>query len=160
MDWTELNMNLFIQVLWFAFYFFWKVKWEAQAGVWFADNVQHPPWEIPWMKCWGAWDTTWWAQSHVHHIIDHLEERCNRQKRGSAWRFSWEEWERAIISQTNTWTVSKATEGKLQRDGGSVCGLSKVCRYLLELNWTELYFSFFFLLFSDCWCSSEAEYHS
>ena len=43
--------------------------------------------------------------------------------------------ERAIVDQTNTWTVSKATE----RDTGwSAYGLFRAYRYYLELHQTEL----------------------
>ena len=55
------------------------------------------------------------AQSQGHHTIDCLEERD--VERGSVRRSSFKERERAIISQTNIGTVSKATLGKLLRDG-------------------------------------------
>ena len=57
------------------------------------------------------------AQSQGHHTIDRLEERG--VDRGSARRSSLKEGQRVIISQTkrNTGTVSKATMGKLPRDG-------------------------------------------
>ena len=54
------------------------------------------------------------AQSERHHTIDRLEERG--VERGSARRSSLKGRERAIISQTNIGTVSKATLGKLLRD--------------------------------------------
>ena len=54
------------------------------------------------------------AQSQGHHTIDHLEERG--VQRGSAGRSSFRGRERAIVSQTNIGTVSKATLGKLLRD--------------------------------------------
>ena len=55
------------------------------------------------------------AQSQGHHTICHLEERG--VERGSARRSSLKGRERAIVSQTNIGTVSKATLGKLLRDG-------------------------------------------
>ena len=55
------------------------------------------------------------AQSQGHHIIDRLEERG--VKRGSARRSSLKRQERAIISQMNIGTVSKATLRKPLRDG-------------------------------------------
>ena len=54
------------------------------------------------------------AQNQVHHTIDRLEERG--LKRGSALKTILKGRERAIISQTNIGTVSKATFGKLLRD--------------------------------------------
>ena len=54
-------------------------------------------------------------QSQGHHTIDHLEERG--VERGSARRSSFKGRERAIVSRTNIGTVSKATFGKLVRDG-------------------------------------------
>ena len=55
------------------------------------------------------------AQSQGHRTIDRLEERG--VERGSARRSSLIGRESAIVSQTNTGTVSKATLGKLLRDG-------------------------------------------
>ena len=59
------------------------------------------------------------AQSQRHHTIDRLEERG--VKSGSAGRSSLKGREkgreRAIVNQTNIGTVSKATLGKLPRDG-------------------------------------------
>ena len=55
------------------------------------------------------------AQSQGHHAIDRLEERG--EERGSARRSSLKGRERAIVSQTNIGTVSKATLGKRPRDG-------------------------------------------
>ena len=55
------------------------------------------------------------AQSQGHHTIDHLEERG--MERGSARRPSLKGRKRAIVNQTNTGSVSKATLGKLLRDG-------------------------------------------
>ena len=56
------------------------------------------------LKCWGAWDTT--CRHKV--TIDRLEERrAGRRKQGR---------ERAIVSQTNNGTVSKAMLGKPLRD--------------------------------------------
>ena len=77
------------------------------------------------------------TQSRGHHTIDHLEERG--VERGSARRSSLKGLERAIVSQTNTGTVSKTTLGKLLRDG-----MERIWVYpsaivnRLELNWTEL----------------------
>ena len=71
------------------------------------------------------------AQSQGHRTIDRLEERG--VERGSARRSSLIGRETAIVSQTNTGTVSKATLGKLLRDGTgwSAYGLF---RAHLELN--------------------------
>ena len=55
------------------------------------------------------------AQSQGHHTIGHLKERG--VERGSARRSYLKGRERAIVSQTNIVTVSKATLGKLLRDG-------------------------------------------
>ena len=55
------------------------------------------------------------AQSQRHHTIDRLGERG--VERGGARRSSLTGRERAIVSQTNIGTVSKATLGKLLRDG-------------------------------------------
>ena len=55
------------------------------------------------------------AQSANYHTIDCLEERG--VERGSARRSSLKGCERAIVNQTNTGTVSKATSGKPLRDG-------------------------------------------
>ena len=55
------------------------------------------------------------AQSRGHHTTDHLEERG--VQRGSARRSSLKGRERDIDNQTNIGTVSKATLGKLLRDG-------------------------------------------
>ena len=55
------------------------------------------------------------AQSQGHHTIDRLEEKG--VERRSARRSSLKGRERAIVSQTNTGTVSQATLGKLLRDG-------------------------------------------
>ena len=55
------------------------------------------------------------AQSQGHHTIDCLEKRA--VERGSARRSSLNGRERAIVNQANNGTVSKATLGKLLRDG-------------------------------------------
>ena len=55
------------------------------------------------------------AKSQGHHAIDRLEERG--VERGSARRSSSKGRERVIVSQTNIVTVSKATLGKLLREG-------------------------------------------
>ena len=55
------------------------------------------------------------AQSQGRHTIDRLEERS--VERGSARRCSLKGRERAVVSQTNVGTVSKATMGKFLRDG-------------------------------------------
>ena len=55
------------------------------------------------------------AQSQGHHTIYRLEERG--VERGSARRSSLKGRQRAIVNQTNIGTVSKATLGKLLRDG-------------------------------------------
>ena len=55
------------------------------------------------------------AQSQGHHTIERLEERG--VERGSAQRPFLRGRERAIVNQTNIGTVSRATLGKLLRDG-------------------------------------------
>ena len=55
------------------------------------------------------------AQSQGHHTIGRLEERG--VERGNARRSFLKGRERAIVNQTNIGTVSKATFGKLLRDG-------------------------------------------
>ena len=55
------------------------------------------------------------AQIQGHHSIDRLEERG--VETGGARRASLKGRERAIVNQTNIGTVSKATLGKLLRDG-------------------------------------------
>ena len=74
------------------------------------------------------------AQSQGHHAIDRLEQRG--VERGSARRSSLKGRERASVSQTNIGTVSKATLGKLVRDGvGRIhYGLFRARRYHLEPN--------------------------
>ena len=56
-----------------------------------------------------------WVQSQGHHTIDRLEERG--VEKGSAGRSSLKGRETAVVSQTNTGTVSKAMLKKLLRDG-------------------------------------------
>ena len=55
------------------------------------------------------------AQSQGHHTTDRLEERG--VERGSVRRSSLRGRERAIVSQTNIGTISKATLGTLLKDG-------------------------------------------
>jgi len=55
------------------------------------------------------------AQSQKHHSIGRLEERG--VEAGSDRRFSLKGRESAIVSQTNKQTISKATLGKLLKDG-------------------------------------------
>ena len=72
-----------------------------------------------------------WAQSQGRHTIDCLEERGASS---SARRSSLKGRERAIVNQMNTGTVSKATLGKLLRDGVERNGLFRAHRCHLELN--------------------------
>ena len=75
------------------------------------------------------------AQSQGYHAMDRLEERD--VERGSARRSSLKGRERAIVSQTNIGTVSKATLGKLLRDGVERIIMSisaRAHRYHLKLN--------------------------
>ena len=72
------------------------------------------------------------AQSQGHHTIDGLEERV--VERGSARRSSLKGRVRAIVSQTNIGTVSKATLGKLLVEGWSAYVLFRAHRYQLELE--------------------------
>ena len=55
------------------------------------------------------------TQGQEHHTINHLEERG--LERGSARQSSLKGRKRAIVSQTNIGTISKATLGKHLRDG-------------------------------------------
>ena len=75
--------------------------------------------------------------SQWHHTIDRLEERG--VERGSARRSSLKRRERAraFVNQTNIGTVSKATLGKLLRDGveSIIMGFSE--RIDIILNWTK-----------------------
>ena len=75
------------------------------------------------------------AQSQGH-TIDRLEERG--MGRGSAGRSSLKGRERAIVSQTNIGTVSKATLRKLLRDGVERTIMVLHERMYAILNWTEL----------------------
>ena len=90
------------------------------------------------------------SQSQGHHTIDHLEERG--VERGSARLCSLKGRERAIVTQTNVGTVSKATLGKLLRDKVKriIMGSSERMDSILnrtELNWEALiYFVFVCLL--------------
>ena len=72
------------------------------------------------------------AQCQGHHTIDHLEERG--VERGSARRSSLKGRERAIVSQTNIGTVSKAMLGKPQRDGVERIWAFLSTKYHLDLN--------------------------
>ena len=77
------------------------------------------------------------VQSQGHHTIDRQEERG--MKRGSAKRSSLKGRERAIVNQTNTGTVSKATLEKLLTDGvAERIWVFRAHRYCLELSLTEL----------------------
>ena len=71
------------------------------------------------------------AQSQGHYIIDRLEERG--VGRGSARRSSLKGREKAIVNQTNTGTVSKATLGKPLRDGvDCILGFSERINIILN----------------------------
>ena len=70
------------------------------------------------------------VQSQGHHTIDHLEERG--MERGSARRSSLKGPERAIVSQTNIGTVSKATLWKFLRWDGVHMGFSKCIDAILN----------------------------
>ena len=74
------------------------------------------------------------AQSQGHLTVDRLEERG--VERGSVRRSSLKGRQTAIVNQTNTGTVSKATLGKLLIDGVEriYYGLFRAHRYHLELN--------------------------
>ena len=72
------------------------------------------------------------AQSQGHHTIHRLEERG--VERGSARRSSLKGRERAIVSQTNIGTVSKATLGKLLSNGVERIWGFQAHRYRIELN--------------------------
>ena len=81
------------------------------------------------------------AQSQGHHTIDRLEERG--VERGSARRSSLKGRERAIVNQTNTGTVSKATMGIFLRKGVEriIYGLFWAYNYILSwtaLNWPKV----------------------
>ena len=76
------------------------------------------------------------AQSRGHHTTNHPEDRD--MDRGSAWWSSLKGRERAIVSQINIETVSKASFGKLVRDRMESLGFSKHIVIDTILNWTEL----------------------
>ena len=64
------------------------------------------------------------TQSQGHHTIDRLEEKG--VERGSARRSSLRGRERAIVNQTNSGPVSKATDGETsERKGGAHVGFSE-----------------------------------
>ena len=68
------------------------------------------------------------AQSQGHHTINHLDERG--VERGNTQRSSLRGHESAFINQTNIGTVSRATLGKLLRNGVErIYGLSRAHRY-------------------------------
>ena len=82
----------------------------------------------------------WWEVWSRHYTCGHKAKDITPSI--ALRREAWEEealddspWERAIVSQMNIGTVSKASLGKLLRDGVE---LFWVHRYDLELNWTEL----------------------
>ena len=75
------------------------------------------------------------AQRQGRNTIDRLEE-SGYVERGSTRRSSLKGRERAIVSPTNTGTVSKATLGKLLRRGGAHMGFSE--RVDTIFNGTEL----------------------
>ena len=72
------------------------------------------------------------ATNQGHHTTDRLEERG--VERGSARRSSLKGRERAVFNQTNTGTVSKATLGKLLRDGVERIWVFPSAYMPLELN--------------------------
>ena len=79
------------------------------------------------------------AQNQGHHTIDRLEERGVEGK--SARRSSFKGRERAIVNQTNIGTVSKATMGKLLREGVERIWVFRAHIYIYIytiLNWTKL----------------------
>ena len=84
------------------------------------------------------------AQSQGHHTTDRLEERG--VERGSARRSSVKGREKAIVSQTNIGTVSKATLWKLPRDGVELIWAFPSAQipswYHLELNWVAFHSAF------------------
>ena len=77
------------------------------------------------------------------HIIERGVER------GSPQRSSLRGWERAVVSQTNIGTVSKATLGKLLETGWSSYGLSRAHIYHLQLNGTHYSFVLIILKFEQ-----------
>ena len=80
------------------------------------------------LKCWGAWNTTC---GHKSKDITPSIAWKTGVERGSAWQSSLKGREKAILSQTNIGTVSKAAMGKPLRDG-----VERIW-YHLELNWTN-----------------------
>ena len=83
------------------------------------------------LECWEAWDTTAGTKPRISHQWSPRGERG--AERGSARQSSLKGRERAIVSQTNIGTVSKAALGKLLRDG--------VERIKTILNWTTVLMS-------------------
>ena len=80
------------------------------------------------LKCWGAWDTTCGRKAKD---IDRLQE--GGVERGSTRRSSLNVRERAIVSQTNIGTVSKAT---FWETGWSAYGLFRAHMYHFERKGT------------------------
>ena len=89
-------------------------KWLASQKIWSVEELETLP----------------RVQRQGCHTIDHLEERG--VERGSAWQFSLKGREKAFVNQMNTGTISKATLGKLLRDGVEH-------RYQPELNCVDLF---------------------
>ena len=84
------------------------------------------------LKCCHAWDIT--CRHKAKDITPSIASRRGTER--SAWWSSSEGWKRAIISKTNTQTVSKAMlGGTSERWGGAHTGFPEHAGTLL--NWTE-----------------------
>ena len=82
------------------------------------------------LKCWETWDTT--CGHKAKDILHHRSPGGERGlERGSARRSSLKGRERAIVSQTNIGTVSKATLGKTSE---IIMGFTELIDTVL--NWT------------------------
>ena len=141
---THIHMPSSSQIQW-ARYWRWQMEWDlAQSGMcqWSSSPSKTPVGVLPWTcRREGKWPRKYTseqatlacglllggsevlrsykhnqrAQRQGHHTINRLEER-GVERRSVRWS-SWKGRERAIVNQTNIGTVSKATLGKLFRDG-------------------------------------------
>ena len=87
------------------------------------------------LKCCNAWDTT--CRHKAKDTTPSIASRRGTER--SAWWSSSKGWRRAIISKTNTQTVSKAMLGELLRDGVPhiQAFLSMQVPSWTELNWRD-----------------------
>ena len=126
------------------------VSLELRPGS-FVQGLSNPHmWPASWKiwKCWGAWDNT--CGYKAKDITPSIHWRREAWKDEALDDLPWKD-ERAIVNQTNTGTVSKASLirqtlepfqkrdwGNFWETGWNTYGLFWVQRYNLELNWTDL----------------------